>query len=371
MTLPGPRACARVLLVAPNWLGDLVMSTVLLERLARVGTLPDGRVLEVILSIRRRWLPLLADDRRPAGLVVYEREGRHRGWLGIGPLARLWRSVSADTAILMPPSLRVAAASAWARIPRRIGMRGDGRSLLLTDPVRREARGSEHYTAEALRLGAVWASTHAGLAWPERADALWPSLPGCARIAPAPETGSGPPVWNFAPGATYGDAKVWPPAQAAEWLQQAVRLEGVRIVLLGDASARPFAAALQERCAVPWHRAWDDRPGAIDLVGRTQLPAVVAILKGASLFVGNDSGLMHLSAALGLPTLGLFGSTSPRWTGPRGPRTAVLRAEGFPCQPCFRRRCNQKRFCLAALSADAVLQAARRLLTPPLQERES
>lgn len=100
----------------------------------------------------------------------------------------------------------------------------------------------------------------------------------------------------------------------------------------------------------------------IDLTGQTSLTDAVDWLGRSQLYVGNDSGLMHVAAAMGTPTIGLFGSSSPEWTRPAGPRVAVIAAEGFPCRPCYRRTCNQPVFCLGTVDASRVLAAARDLL---------
>ena len=132
--------------------------------------------------------------------------------------------------------------------------------------------------------------------------------------------------------------------------------------MLGDAAARRNVPRLRRKSDVPWRDDPAGGAGVVDLVGRTTLVEAAVLLRGADVFVGNDSGLMHLAAALGTPTVGIFGSTSPAWTGPRGPRTTVAAAEGFDCQPCFRRTCNRPRFCLDALTPSMVLDAADRLV---------
>jgi ADP-heptose:LPS heptosyltransferase len=132
---------------------------------------------------------------------------------------------------------------------------------------------------------------------------------------------------------------------------------------MGDESARVEAEAIRARSRVPWRTQVAGPVGGVDLTGRTDLASAVAILRGATIFVGIDSGLMHLAAALGLPTVGLFGATSPAWTAPRGELTRVLAVEGFACQPCFRRRCNQETFCMTTLSGEAVYRASHDLLT--------
>lgn len=349
----------RLLLAAPNWLGDLVMSTVALDRLAQLRAAAGGGP-DVIVAVRRRWRWLLEGDPRLAGLFIVERTGRHAGWAGLARLAREWRRERYAAAILLPPSLRVALAARLAGVPVRVGQATDRRGALLTVAVPTGPRGARHYSEEMSAVVEAWAQA-AGLAAPAaaaRPRPHYPSLPACARVPADPRLATGSPTWALATGATYGDAKSWPAAAAAGFVDRAVAQAGARLLLLGDAGARPLADAVRAASRAPWRAEPAGGPGAVDLVGRTSLPEVVGLLRGCHLFLGNDSGLMHLAAALGVATLGLFGSTDPAWTGPRGPRAEAIVASGFACAPCFRRRCPQPRFCLAALDDAAVFARA-------------
>ncbi len=186
---------------------------------------------------------------------------------------------------------------------------------------------------------------------------------------PDPRLAGGPPVWALGVGATFGDAKSWPPRHLAAFAAEAAGEEGVRVLLLGEAAARPAVATARAAGGVAWRDTLEGGAGVVDLVGRTSLPEVVALLRGCALYVGNDSGLMHLAAALGTPTVGLFGSTSPAWTAPRGARVACIAAEGFPCSPCYLRRCPQPLFCLDTVTPGMVLARVRALLAA-LADRE-
>ncbi len=348
-----------LLVVAPNWLGDLVMSTVLLQALAAAPVLPGGRRLAVDLAIRRRWAPLLTGDPRLRRLLFVARRGEHRGLPGLPRLAASWRRGGYDGTILLPPSLRVAAAAFLAGIPQRIGFRGDGRGPLLHPGVERPRRGTLHYCEETLLLGRSWAE-QAGWSWSPPPVAR-PVLPACAELAAPAGAAEGPPLWALAATAAYGTAKAWPAERAAAFVEMAVVEAGVRVLLLGDAGARAETDRLRSLCPIAWRDEAAGPAAAIDLVGRTDPREAAAWLRAAEVCISIDSGLMHLAAALGTATLGLFGSTSPAWTGPRGRRVATLAAGGFPCQPCFRRRCNQQIFCMESLPARSVLGAARAL----------
>jgi heptosyltransferase-2 len=352
-----------VLLVLPNWLGDVIMATPLLAMLDTARG-PQGESLEVVACVRRRWAPLLAHDWRLGRLITYQRSGRHAGWRGALRLAGGWRATRADAALLCPPSLRVALVARLAGIPRRLGYAVGGRRPLLTTalpPIR--PRGRVHHSDELRRLGTAYLES---LGWSLPADApQTPALPALDHVPAAP-LGEGPPLWLFAPGATYGPAKTWPVARAAEFVRLAVAERGVRVAVVGDTTTAAFTSALRREVAdLPWRQDLPGPAGVVDLVGGTTLVDLAGLLRASEGFLGNDSGVMHLAAALGVPTLGLFGSSSIAWTAPRGPRARALAATGFPCQPCFRKTCNQPTFCLDTLSGGDVLAALDELRTRP------
>ncbi len=356
----------RLLVVAPNWLGDAVMVTPLLSRLDTWRRAADGPRFVVTLAVREVWAPLFAGDSRVDELVVTERPGRHDGLGGLLTQAARWRHDRFDAVLLGPPSLRAALTAAIAGIPVRIGHGGDGRSFLLTSALRRAPRGTRHYTREMMDLGDALAA-----AWGLGSAVTAVDAPMATSLATADTAPAGfgvRPLWAVGPGTTFGPAKNWPAGPLGAFVAAAVAEQGIRVVMLGDAGAAPALAEI--RAAWPTLR-WAGTVDAgaahadadvIDLTGQTSLTDAVGWLGRAQLYVGNDSGLMHVAAAMGTPTIGLFGSSSPEWTRPTGPRVAVIAAEGFPCRPCYRRTCNQPVFCLATVDPARVLAAARELL---------
>lgn len=361
------RPLRRLLFVAPNWLGDVVMATHLLDWLAAARSVPGGPRFTLSVAIREAWAPLFTGDRRIDELVLTARPGRHAGVGGPWRQARQWRGLAADAVLLGPPSLRAAMVAAAAGIPRRFGHAGDARSVLLTRALRRCDRGARHYSQELIDLGRALA---VDCGWPADAMRAAEAAPATGlRRGRAPTVAtSGRPLWALGAGTTFGPAKTWPTGPAASFLAAAVERTGARMIVLGDGGATPLAAALRE--ATPGLRwahgeaaaASDAQADVIDLTGATDLAGVVHWLGSCAVYVGNDSGLMHLAAALGTPTVGLFGSSNPDWTRPLGPRVATLAADGFACRPCYRRTCNQARFCLADVSGERVLAATLELL---------
>lgn len=351
----------RVLLMAPNWLGDTIMFAPLIDYLHHHRDLPDGRRLVLELGVRPAWAPLFTEDPRLAGWLPVDRHGRHGGVLGSWRLAQDMRARNPDAVLLGPPSLRFGLAAFFSGTRQRIGYRSDRRGRLLTRGLTVPPRGSRHHGRELLELGPTLLTAlgfEASL--PDEKKPVV-SLPGCAEI-PAHPAVSGPPYWVLAPGATFGSAKSWPLERATE-LARLVLADGqVRLVLLGDAAASGFTRALAAGLGLTPDPDLDGQAPLVDLTGRTDLRQVVSILKGCRLFVGNDSGLMHLAGALQRPTVGIFGSSNPHWTQPLGERTRVVIPEGFACRPCYLKTCNQPRFCLETVRAEEVLAAGRSLL---------
>jgi len=255
--------------------------------------------------------------------------------------ARL-RAERADLAFVLPPSF----SSAWwalrAGARRRAGFTGDARARLLTDPVRRPARGDLHLSAEYLALGAPWGIGDPGplAALAADADGRREAADLCAR---AGVTGA---YAILAPGAAYGPAKRWSAERYAQ-LAQRLAARGRTILLCGAAADRDACEAVAARGT-----------GTV-LAGTSSLGAMAALAAGAQVVVSNDSGLAHLAAATGAPTVVVFGSTSSAWTAPIGERVTVVQHAPV-CAPCFQRTCRIGYRCLAAVSVERVVSACER-----------
>lgn len=326
------------LAILPNWLGDLIMVEPAVTALRRRGP---------VTGVVAPGFAGLVED---CGLVdrveVFDRRARDRG---LGGLWRTGRRLSgAREVFVFGPSLRAAALSAATGAPRRIGLGGAGRELFLSE-VRRPG-----YPPRSVHLADEWRA----LAEPETEGAepcRWSVGPkgeaGFAELQRS-EAGLAGDFAVFAPSANYGITKEWPEFAFAEVASRLRDEEGLRPVFIGS-----DVAAERERAA-----SLADQTGGIDLSGRTDLPTLAAVFAAARVFVGNDSGPMHLAAAVGAPTVGIFGSTSPAWTAPRGTRVRVQGPAAVSCTPCFRKTCPYDRECLTGIQADAVLATARSLL---------
>jgi heptosyltransferase-2 len=340
-----PSAPARVLVKQVNWLGDLVMSLPALRAVRRaypaahlavlvkeeLASFFDGAgwVDEVIGYRVGRSLAGLADRRRAVGAI---RAGRF------------------DLAILFPRSFESAFWTALARVPRRVGYAADGRRLLLTDAARRStALRRGHQVDDYLHL------LHATLDISGDATDCRPEIAARHRAEMdswlAARRRQRGPLLALAAAAAYGPAKEWPPERWSALIDRLGERHAVECVLVGAPGER-------ERCL---QIAAASQRGALVAAGETSVGQAIALLSRCAGFAGNDSGSMHVAGALGVPTVGLFGSTNPERTGPLGPRTRTVR-HPLPCSPCLERTCRFGHYdCLHRIAVDEVERALQEL----------
>jgi heptosyltransferase-2 len=337
----------RALVVAPQWIGDAVMSEPLIARLA-------GRGERVAVAALPWVAPVYCAI--PAVVEVIEWPFAH----GRLDLASRWRAATAlrgrfDVAYLLPNSIKSALVPWWAGIPVRVGYRGEGRRGLvnrmlpnpggrppmvayysaLAGPATQAAvvEGPRHFDGRAGRL-----EERPGLSLP--ADFVASALrhAGLERAR----------YWAFAPGAEYGPAKRWPIAHYADLARALHRESGRPVMLLGS----PGEAALCDEIVAL-------APAACRvLAGRLSLLESIAVISAAKGVVTNDSGLMHVAAAFEVPQVAVFGSTSPGHTPPLSPRARVLWLKdelGLDCMPCFDRTCRFGHYgCLTGVRPERV-----------------
>jgi heptosyltransferase-2 len=330
----------RVIVRAPNWLGDAVLALPAMAAIRRhfpgahlavAGPPPVAALFREVTDVVPDQVVELSSGRR--GAVAAIRDGRF------------------DLGILLPNSFQ----SAWdlrrAGVGERWGYATSARGLLLTmRSVRERSRGvshhSEYFRALVRGLGidvddrlphvAVTDATRA------KTDALLAShhVPPDARLV------------GLAPGAAYGEAKQWPPDRVAAVVARLVRERGATCLVLGAAHDRPAARAIES-----WLRAHapDTVSCMIDLAGRTSVSGLVGLTARCDAFVSNDSGAMHVAAAMNRPVVAIFGPTDERSTRPVGDHT-VLTAKVF-CRPCMLRDCPIDHRCMKRISVDQVFDA--------------
>jgi len=327
----------RLLIRAPNWMGDVVLSLAAVRDLRR--NFPSARI-EILAR------PGLADLYRAV------REVDSVGTTGsFRDDVRTIRAGAYDAVALLPNSFGTALQAAIAGVPERWGYATDGRGPLLTRRARvpAEVRGrSEVYYYRAMLAGVglvVTASPDVTLRCPDE----W-SARGAALLEDESDGGTAPWI-GFCPGAAFGSAKRWLPERYSAVGDFLARQVGARIAILGGPGERPLADAVAAGMRSP----------ARNLCGETTTAELLGVLSRLGLLVTGDSGPMHVAAALAVPVVAVFGPTDWRETAPLGSRHRLVR-EPVHCSPCKLRDCPIDHRCMTRVSADRVLDAARELL---------
>jgi heptosyltransferase-2 len=359
----------KILIRATNWVGDAIMAIPAL-RAVRVR-FPDAH-----LAILAR--PYVADIYRHQQiadeLLAYDAKGVHAGFSGRERLAADLRSRQFDVALLLQNAFDAAWLAWRAGIPRRIGYARDGRSLLLTDAIPVPKPGEipaheKYYYLELLR--------RAGWRQQLSDDQFIP-------LEVAPEAGSAAEQKLLTAGArekslriavgagaSYGSAKCWPPDRFAATLNQLRARTDCDVILFGTAAEAQVANAIIASLHYP----------PVNLTGQTAIADLPALLSRCHVFLGNDSGAMHVAAAVGLPVVAVFGPTDPLGTSPVTPRATIVQEKPY-CSPCFLRRCPTDHRCMTAVQPAAVeaallpwiaactggLRATSAAAAPPLTE---
>ncbi|NUR53342.1 MAG: lipopolysaccharide heptosyltransferase II [Acidobacteria bacterium] len=330
-------AASRVIVRVPNWLGDAVMAVPAIVALRRHA---EGAL---ILAARPAIAPLFEEETGAAPDEIVAVDERRE-------LEQL-RAARGDAIVLLPNSFRSAWTARRAGIRERAGYAAAGRGWLLTRAVRRpreRVHQVEYYRALVRGLGIDGADgpPHVSIRPVTRqaADVLLRT----AGIA------DGDRLVGFAPGAAYGHAKRWPPDRVARVIAQLTSTHGVAAVLLGAGADRATGREIESSLPAGTR--------VVNLIGRTTLRALAGVIARCAAFVSNDSGAMHLAAALGVPLTAIFGPTDERVTSPssRGPADVILR-QVF-CRPCMLRECPIDHRCMKRISVDDVAASVARHL---------
>jgi heptosyltransferase-2 len=342
----------KILVRAPNWVGDAVMAIPALEAVRR--THADD---EICILARPVVADLFSGQPFADRILEYDFRGRHQGWLGSEKLVAELRKEKFDIALLLQNAFEAAWLAWRAGIHERIGYARDGRGPLLTKaiPLPREGeipKHESHYYLELLR--------RAG--WIEGSQSISPihlAVSGAARTAAESAlrtAGARENAWRcaIAPGASYGAAKCWPAERFAQIADRLISECGADVIFFGTAGEKEIAARI---CSHMKSR-------AISLVAETSMRDLAALCASCSIFIGNDSGAMHVAAAAGLPVIGIFGSTDPDGTAPVTEQFTLIR-EAVSCSPCFLRRCPVDHRCMTRISVDSVFAAAMKVKNSP------
>ncbi len=264
-------------------------------------------------------------------------------------LGRALRAEGYDQAIVLPRSLKAALVPFFARIPRRTGYRGEWRYGLIND-MRPLDKRVLHQTVQ--RFAALGLPPESPLPPPIPRPQLRVDHENQARLVRELGLDLSRPAVAFMPGAEYGPAKRWPAIYYGDVGARLVE-QGYQVWLLGSA---------KDREAVDWVMR-STRTEFVDLCGRTRLEDAIDLLGLASAALTNDSGLMHVAAAVGTPLVAIYGSSTPDYTPPLTERAIVL-YDRLSCSPCFKRTCPRRNTqCLTHIGPDRVWDVLSSLIS--------
>ncbi|MTI15287.1 lipopolysaccharide heptosyltransferase II [Sansalvadorimonas verongulae] len=336
----------KYLIVGPSWVGDMVMAQPLFTTIKEQDN--DARI-DVLAPA---WsAPLL--ERMPEVNRGLDMPLGH-GKLEIGVRRQLGKELAAnnyDQAIVLPNSLKSALVPFFASIPKRTGWKGEVRYGLLND-IRKLDK--ERYPLMIERFIALAYEPHKTLPAQLPSPALKANAESCTAARQRFNLAATKPVLALCPGAEFGPAKRWPERHYAEVARQKL-LEGWQVWLFGSAKDKPgnedIVSLIPEEL----------RSAAHNIAGETSLGEAIDLLSCADAVVSNDSGLMHIAAALGRNLVVVYGSTSPEFTPPLNKNHRVLRL-GLDCSPCFKRECPLGHLnCLNKLEPKLALNALTEL----------
>lgn len=336
----------RILIRATNWVGDAIMALPALRAICK--RFPEAKI---VIVARSYVADLYRNQEICDQLISYDPQGVHAGISGRERLAAQLRAQDFDVALLLQNAFDAAWLAWRANIPERIGYARDARSLLLTKAVPLPRPGEipaheQFYYLELVRragwVDSVQATSFIRMNVPREE---------CERAAEfLASSGSRTNVLRVAigAGASFGSAKCWPPSRFAELANRLQSQSDADVILFGTAAEAAVSNVISVGMGHP----------PIDLTGKTAIADLPALLSQCHLFIGNDSGAMHVAAAVGLPVVAVFGPTDPRGTSPVTPRCTIVQEKPY-CSPCFLRRCPIDHRCMTVITPDTVEAAVK------------
>lgn len=336
-----------ILLRSANWVGDAVMTTPAVRAVRK--NFPRAR----ITILAKPWvMPVFHNNPHIDEIMRYDAAGRHNGPAGLYRLSRDLKQKKFDLAIVFQNAFEAALLAFATRIPRRLGFATDGRALFLTDRLynyRALKKGHliDYYLGIISGVGLDLEGRDLELVISDKERQQAHAL--LKKLGVSPEE----PHAGLNPGATFGTAKRWLPERFAEISRRLYADQGYRSLIFGasgEARLGRQIAELSDDCAV-------------NLCGRTNLREAMALIDRCRFFITNDSGLMHVAAALDKPQLAIIGPTDYIATGPSNRHSRLVRVPGICCMsPCMQADCPTDHRCMTRISVNMVLDELQALL---------
>ncbi len=330
----------RILIRATNWVGDAVMTMPALEVVR--ANFPDAD----ITVLARPWvIPLLENHPAVNRVIPYRRgNGFKNDFLEILHVIRQIRAEGFDLAILFQNAFEAALLTFLGGIKNRVGYNTDGRGFLLSHGIRRRDDIMKSHQVE------YYLAILSGMDW--EAKGKDPTL----FVDPKEIESMGAMLLTrginedhlvvaLSPGAIYGPAKRWPAERFAQIGDWAAEKWGAKVLIMGSEGEKEICDGVSKAM----------KQSALNLSGMTSLAGAMALIKRCGFFVTNDSGLMHVAAAIGVPLVAVFGSTDPIATGPRSPNARIVQHE-TECAPCLKPECPEDYRCMLSITPEEVWQ---------------
>lgn len=328
----------KILVRVPNWIGDVIMSLPALE------ALKSNFQSSSLTVLARPWVKDILENHPAVDSLLSYNSGGKRIYQLKTMLwtARILRRERFDMAVLFQNAFEAALLSMMGGIRYRVGYDTDGRGFLLTHKVRKKSWNPhghqvEYYMNILKKMGLVVNKFDPKLYISRQ------QVEGARELLREKGIQDGDLIVGLGPGAVYGEAKRWPAERFAAVADLAASSWGASILILGGEEERNIGSEVERFM----------KKRSVNLCGRLPLWASVGVLSLCDFFVTNDSGLMHIAAALDVPTIAIFGSTDPVATGPRSPKAVVIKHD-IPCAPCFKRVCPIDFQCMLSIESQEV-----------------
>ena len=333
----------KTLVVAPAWIGDMLMAQPLLQLLHEQNHQIDILAPNSTAAFAER-MPQIHKT-----LLLPLKHGE----LNLKRRYQLGKSLRGQyaQAIVLPNTLKSALIPWWAKIPKRVGWLGEQRYFLLNDYRRLNKEHLPSLIERYAALGVPKDTVPTKLSQPK----LTIDTDNLQRCLTTLNLNTEQPILALCPGAEYGPTKRWPAKHYATVAKHFID-QGWQVWLLGTAQEKQAAEKIQQ----------DTDHHCINLCGKTSVLDVIDLLSVSQLVASNDSGLMHIAAAVDVPLVAIYGSTSPRYTPPASNKATVIQLD-FPCSPCFKRECplpgKEHLRCLTQLQPERVIAALTSYIT--------
>jgi len=334
-----------ILIRSTNWIGDAIITTPAIRAVHK--NFPEAK----ISLLAQPWVaPIFYNNPYIDDILLYDIAGKHKGLSGIIRLRNELRKEKFDLAILLQNSFEAALISIWAGIPNRLGYNTDVRGLLLTHciplkPYLKRVHQIDYYLGLLKSVSLKSDSRQLTIVITDKERKHTEATLEQQGIT------SKDKLIGINPGAVFGSAKRWFPERYAQLSLQLHAYSKSTIVIFGGPSEKALgqyiAQLMGNRC--------------INFCCKTSLREAVALIERCQLFITNDSGLMHVAAALNIPQIAIFGSTDYVTTSPNSLNSQIIRSP-VPCSPCLKSECPTDHRCMKNITVKMVYDAAVKLL---------